>query len=229
MSKIIWDESGKKLYETGVDHGVLYRQDVNGNYTTGVPWIGLTGVTESPSGAEASAQYADNIKYLNIVSAEEFSTTIEAFTYPEEFYECDGTVEVVKGVTIGQQPRKPFGLSYRTKVGNDTSGQDYGYKIHLIYGALASPSEKGYSTINDSPEPVTFNWDITTTPVNVTGYQPTALMIINSTTTDADKLAELEAILYGTEDVEPRMPLPDEVISIVGDTSPTPSSLFREV
>lgn len=225
MAKIIWDESGKKIYETSVDHGVLYRQDETGKYTTGVPWNGLTGVTESPSGAEASAQYADNIKYLNIVSAEVFGATIEAFTYPEEFYECDGTVTVAKGVTIGQQSRKPFGLSYRTKVGNDTVRQDYGYKLHLIYGALASPSEKGYTTINDSPEAITFSWELTTTPVNVSGHQPTASMVIDSTTIDAEKLAELETILYGTDDVEPRMPLPDEVISIVNGTASNASFL----
>lgn len=225
MSKIVWDESGKKLYETGVDHGVLYRQDETGAYNTGEAWNGLTGVTESPSGAEASAQYADNIKYLNIVSTEEFGATIEAFTYPKSFYECDGTATVATGATIGQQARKPFGLSYRTKVGNDTVGQDYGYKIHLIYGALAAPSEKAYTTINDSPEAITFSWEISTTPVNVTGYQPTASMVIDSTLCDPEKIKALEDILYGTADVEPRLPLPDEIITILEGTASTPSTV----
>lgn len=218
MSKIIWDKAGEHLYETGVDHGVLY-PTVNGAYGTGVAWNGLTGVTESPSGAESTGQYADNIKYLNLISAEEFGATIEAFTYPDEFSVCDGSAEPVKGVMIGQQTRRPFGLAYRTLVGNDLMGTEYGYKIHLIYGATASPSERAYSTVNDSPEALTFSWEVTTTPVEVPGYKPTASLTVDSTKTSAANMAKLENILYGTAESEPRLPMPEEVITLIGSSS----------
>lgn len=214
MSRIEWDKTGERYYETGVKMGVLYVQD-NGLYPNGVPWNGLTAVTESPSGAEATPLYADDIKYLNLVSAEEFGATIEAYTYPDEFMECDGSAELTTGVYIGQQARKTFGLCYRTAVGNDIVNNDYGYKIHLIYGALAAPSEKAYATINDSPEAITFSWEVKTTPVNVTGHKPTASLTIDSTKVGKEQLAALEAELYGSEDKEPRMPLPDEVLSIL--------------
>ena len=213
MPKLTWDQSGQKLYETGVDRGVLYLQ-TDGAYTTGVPWNGLTTVTESPSGAEPSPIYADNIKYVNLMSAEEFGATVEAYTYPEEFAECDGSKELSKGVYIGQQARKTFGLCYRTKIGNDIDGEDHGYKLHIIYGALAAPSEKAYSTINDSPEAITFSWEISTTPVNVKGGKPTASLTIDSTKADAEKLAALEAILYGSESESARLPLPDEIATL---------------
>ena len=196
MSKLIWDQTGERLYETGVKNGVLYIP-TNGVYDKGVAWNGLTAVTESPSGAEATALYADDIKYLSLMSTEEFGATVEAYTYPDEFAQCDGSASLAKGVSIGQQPRKTFGLSYKTTVGNDVDGNDYGYKLHLIYGALAAPSEKAYATINDSPEAITFSWEITTTPVNVTGYKPTASITIDSTKVDAEKLAALEKVLYG--------------------------------
>ena len=215
--KLIWDKTGERFYETGVDHGVLYPVQAGGVYSKGVAWNGLTAVTESPSGAEASPIYADNIKYLNLISAEEFGCTIEAYTYPEEFGECDGSAEIATGVRIGQQARKTFGLSYRTVLGNDTDNNDYGYKLHLIYGALAAPSEKGYTTINDSPEAITFSWEVTTTPVNVTGFKPTACVTIDSTKVDAEKLAALEAVLYGSESEEARLPLPDEIVTIMGE------------
>lgn len=218
MSKLVWDKTGERLYETGVDHGVLYPIQTGGVYTKGVAWNGLSAVTESPSGAEASPFYADNIKYLNLMSAEEFGATIEAYMYPDEFAECDGSAEIATGVSIGQQTRKVFGLSYRTLLGNDVDSNDYGYKLHLIYGALAAPSEKGYSTINDSPEPITLSWEITTTPINVAGFKPTACVTIDSTKVDKTKLAALEDILYGTDDVEARLPLPDELITILGDS-----------
>jgi hypothetical protein len=222
--KIVWDETGKRLYETGVDHGVLYPQDTNGTYPAGYAWNGLTAVTESPSGAEANPQYADNMKYLNLLSAEEFGCTIEAFTYPDEFAECDGSAEDADatGVMLGQQSRKSFGLCYRTVVGNDVDGNAKGYKLHLIYGCLASPSEKAYSSINDSPEAINFSWEVTTTPVNATGYKATACIVINSLTADEDCLAALETILYGvagTPGTAARLPLPDEVISTM---TPTP-------
>ena len=220
MAKIVWDQTGDRFYETGVDHGVLYVES-NGTYPSGVPWNGLTAVTESPSGAEASALYADNIKYLNLMSAEEFGGTIEAYTYPDEFEACDGCAELAEGVKIGQQKRSAFGLCYRTKIGNDTDGDDKGYKLHLIYGAMASPSERNYQTVNDSPEPITFSWEVTTTPVAVTGKRPTACLTIDSRTVDADKLADLEEILYGKDAggsgsaaAEPRLPLPDEIATI---------------
>ena len=214
MSKLVWDQTGEKLYETGVKMGVLYLQE-SGTYPKGVAWNGLTAVTESPSGAEATALYADDVKYLSLMSNEEFGATIEAYMYPDEFAECDGSASISKGVYIGQQKRKAFGLCYRTVVGNDVDNNDYGYKIHLIYGALAAPSEKGYATINDSPEAITFSWEITTTPVNVTGFKPTASITIDSKKCDATKLADLEKILYGSEENEARLPLPDEVARIM--------------
>lgn len=221
MSKIVWDQTGERFYETGVEKGVLYPYSSSA-YASGVAWNGLTAVTESPSGAEPSALYADNIKYLNLMSNEEFGATIEAYTYPDEFAACDGSASIAPGVVIGQQKRSTFGLSYVTKLGNDTDGVDYGYKIHLIYGALASPSEKGYATVNDSPEAITFSWEVSTTPVEVPGFKPTASVTIDSTKVDATELAALEAILYGvngsTDPVvaatEPRLPLPAELTTI---------------
>ena len=222
MSKIVWDKTGERYYETGVKNGVLYLQ-TDGVYNNGVAWNGLTAVTESPSGAEATALYADDMKYLNLYSAEEFGATIEAYTYPDEFGECDGSKELVDGVTIGQQTRKAFGLCYRTVIGNDTDGEAHGYKLHIIYGAMASPSEKAYATINDSPEAITFSWEVTTTPVNVTGAKPTASVVIDSTKADPTKLAALETILYGkdpttdggSDGVTPRLPLPDELKTLM--------------
>jgi hypothetical protein len=214
MSKLVWDKSGERLYETGVNKGVLYPQEA-GVYPKGVAWNGITAVTESPSGAEATPLYADNIKYLNLMSTEEFGASIEAYTYPAEFAACNGEAELVAGIAIGQQTRKTFGLSYQTKIGNDTESTDHGYKIHLIYGALAAPSEKAYATINDSPEAITFSWEVTTTPVEVDGFKPTATLVIDSTKVEASKLAALEAVLYGSENEEARLPLPNEVLSIV--------------
>lgn len=226
MSKIVWDKTGERLYETGVRNGVLYPIQSDGKYSMGVAWNGLTAVTESPSGAEATPLYADDIKYLNLMSAEEFGATIEAYTYPDEFAECDGSASLAKGVNIGQQPRKTFGMAYRTVVGNDVENDNYGYKLHLIYGALAAPSEKGYSTINDSPEAITFSWEVSTTPVNVTGFKPTASIVIDSTKADPVKLAALEEILYGkdpsseggADGVDPRLPLPDEIAKLMKET-----------
>ena len=215
--KLVWDETGKRFYETGVSKGVLYPQ-ANGIYPKGVAWNGLTAVTESPSGAEATPLYADNIKYLNLMSAEEFGATIEAYTYPDEFGACNGEAALVEGVTIGQQKRTPFGMSYQTKVGNDVDSE-LGYKIHLIYGALAAPSEKAYATVNDSPEAITFSWEVTTTPVEVEGFKPTASLIIDSTKVEAEKLKAIEDILYGTAEVEARLPLPNEVLSIINGTA----------
>lgn len=212
---LVWDAAGERLYETGVKKGVLYVQGDNGKYLKGVAWNGLTGVTESPSGAEANAIYADDMKYLNLYSAEEFGATIEAYTYPDEFAECDGSAELTKGVNIGQQKRKAFGMCYRTVLGNDITGEDYGYKLHIIYGAMASPSEKAYATINDSPEAITFSWEITTTPVNVAGLKPTASLVIDSTKADSAKLTALETILYGSESDDPRLPLPDEIKTLM--------------
>ena len=215
MSKIVWDQTGERLYETGVKRGVLYVQDSGGTYPKGVAWNGLTAVTESPSGAEATPLYADDIKYLNLISTEELGGTIEAYTYPDEFAECDGSASIATGVYIGQQPRKTFGMCYTTTVGNDVDSNAHGYKLHLIYGALASPSEKAYSTINDSPEAITFSWEFSTTPVNVTGFKPTANIVIDSTKATPEKLAALEKILYGDTEVEPRLPLPDEVAQVM--------------
>lgn len=219
--RLKWDQTGERLYETGVKQGVLYIP-TNGVYSKGVAWNGLTAVTESPSGAEVTALYADDGKYLNLMSAEEFGATIEAYTYPDEFAACDGSKELADGVTIGQQARSTFGLCYKTTVGNDTEGNDHGYKLHIIYGALASPSEKAYSTINDSPEAITFSWEVTTTPVNVTGAKPTASLVIDSTKADPTKLTALEDILYGkdasgssVQAVEPRLPLPDEIKTLM--------------
>ena len=224
VGQLAWDTTGKRFYESGVDHGVLYLPNTEGLYNTGFAWNGLTAVTEAPSGAESNAQYADNIKYLNLLSAEEFGGTIEAFTYPDEFGICDGTISPSEGLIIGQQSRKSFGLSYRTKVGNDTDGQDHGYKLHLVYGALATPSEKAFSTINDSPEPITFSWEFSTSPVQVNDtIKPTSLITIDSTKIDAVKLAALEKILYGTNAVtdpvapavEPRLPSPLEILTLL--------------
>lgn len=216
MAKLVWDNTAERLYETGVKYGVLYTRDETGAYNKGVVWNGLTAVTESPSGAEATALYADDIKYLNLMSAEEFAATVEAYMYPDEFAALDGTAEIAQGVRIGQQTRGTFGLCYRTTLGNDVKGNDYGYKLHMIYGASASPSEKAYSTINDSPEAITFSWEMTTTPVNVKGHKPTATVVIDSTKVDSAKLAQLEEILYGSETAEPRLPLPDEIVTLMG-------------
>ena len=217
MAKLVWDKTGDRLYETGVKNGVLYIP-TSGVYSKGVAWNGLTAVTESPSGAEATALYADDTKYLSLMSAEEFGATIEAYTYPDEFAACDGSAELADGVMIGQQKRSIFGLCYKTTIGNDTEGNDHGYKLHIIYGAQAKPSERAYATINDSPEAITFSWEITTTPVNVTGAKPTASLVIDSTKADPSKLAALEDILYG-KDGEPgneaRLPLPDEIKSLM--------------
>lgn len=215
MAKLVWDETGKRLYETGVSQGVLYPQS-SGTYPNGVAWNGLTAVTESPSGAEATPLYADNIKYLNLFSAEEFGATIEAYTYPDEFMACDGSAQIAKGAYIGQQNRKQFGMCYKTLLGNDVNANDHGYKLHIIYGAMASPSEKAYATVNDSPEAITFSWEVTTTPVNVTGYEPTASIVIDSTKCDPTKLTDLEEILYGSAEEEPRLPLPDEIVTVLG-------------
>lgn len=222
--KIEWDKTGERLFETGVDRGVLYPQATGGTYPQGVAWNGLTNVTESPSGAEATPLYADNIKYLNLMSTEEFGATIEAYTYPDEFAECNGERELKTGVNIGQQGRKTFGLCYRTKIGNDIDGNEHGYKIHIIYGALAAPSEKSYGTINDSPEAITFSWEVKTTPVTVTGFKPTASLVIDSTKINSADLTALEEILYGkpagtgSSAVEARLPLPDEIASIIEST-----------
>ena len=215
MSKLVWDATGERKYETGVRNGVLYVMGEGGTYPKGVAWNGLTAVTESPSGAEATALYADDTKYLNLISAEEFGATIEAYMYPDEFAECDGSATLAAGVTIGQQPRKTFGMSYRTVYGNDVDNESYGYKLHLIYGAVAAPSEKAYATINDSPEAITFSWEVKTTPVNVTGHKPTASLTIDSTKVDKAKLTKIEDILYGAAEGEARLPLPDEIIQIL--------------
>ena len=213
-----WDKTGDRFYETGVSKCVLYVQGEGGVYPKGVAWNGITAVTESPSGAEASPIYADDIKYLNLLSTEEFGATIEAYTYPKEFEPCDGTAEIAAGVTIGQQTRKTFGLCYRTVVGNDVKNNEFGYKIHIIYGAMAAPSEKAYATINDSPEAITFSWEVTTTPVNVNGAKPTASITIDSTKVAAKKLAALEKILYGSDEADARLPLPDEIATMMADS-----------
>lgn len=231
MSNLIkWDQAGERLYETGVDRGVLYPQDSSGAYPEGVAWNGLTNVSENPTGAEPTPLYADNIKYLNLISVEEFEATIEAYTYPDEFEECDGSASLAAGVVIGQQPRKPFGLCYRTRIGNDLVGDSYGYKLHLIYGATAAPSDKGYETINDTPDAIQFSWDVTTTPVEITGFRPSASLVIDSTKIDEDALEAIEEILYGTAAipavegdnpseavpaVPARLPFPDEILEII--------------
>lgn len=215
MAKLVWDETGKRLYETGVSKGVLYVQSDDGTYGNGVAWNGLTAVNESPSGAEATPLYADDIKYLELTSTEEYGASIEAYTYPEEFEQCDGSAELGAGVTIGQQPRKAFGFCYRTLIGNDVKNNDYGYKIHIVYGAKAAPSEKAYQTVNDSPEAITFSWELTTTPVNVEGHKPTACVTIDSTKVDAAKLTSIEEALYGSDTKEPKLLLPDEIAAII--------------
>lgn len=226
MAALTWDKVGERLYETGVSHGVLYPYKSDGTgYDAGVAWNGLTAVTESPSGAESTAQYADNIKYLNLVSAEEFGATIEAFYAPEEFDVCDGTAEPVPGVKIGQQTRRTFGLSYQTLLGNDTLGTEYGYKLHIIYGATAAVSERAYATVNDSPEAMALSWEISTTPVDVPGHKSTATLTIDSTKANKDKLAALEAILYGSESEEPRLPMPEEIITLFETTGASVEAL----
>lgn len=219
MSKLVWDQSGQRIYETGVKMGVLYVQNAEGQYPKGVAWNGLTAVNESPSGAEATPLYADDTKYLNLRSAEEFGATIEAYTYPEEFEQCDGSAEIAKGVVAGQQARAAFGLCYRTVVGNDIAGNDFGYKIHIIYGATAAPSEKSYSTVNDSPEAITFSWEVNCTPVDVPGLKPTACITIDSTKVNKEKLAELEKKLYGDTSTEAMLPLPSEIAQIFAEPS----------
>lgn len=220
MAKLVWDKVGEHFYETGVDHGVLYFPDTNGDYKNGVAWNGLTSVTESPSGAEATGQYADNIKYLNLISAEEFGATVEAFTYPEEFEAANGNKELVAetGVYIGQQARAVFGFCYRTLIGNDTDGQEHGYKLHLVYGCQVTPSEKNYQTVNDSPEAMTLSWELSTTPVNVTNHKPTALLVIDSTKISSTKLTAIEAKLYGDESNDAVLPTPDEIAEILSTT-----------
>jgi len=215
MTALVWDDTAERFYETGVSNGVLYPIDAAGAYPLGVAWNGLVSVTESPSGAEPTALWADNIKYLTLVSAEEFSATIEAYTYPDEFAACDGSVVpgTATGVFLNQQPRKTFGLVYKTKVGNDVDGDAHGYKLHLLYGCLAAPSEKAYQTINESPEAITFSWEVSTTPPVITGYQPTSLIVIDSRTADATKLAALELILFGDTGTDPNLPLPDAIIT----------------
>lgn len=216
MSKaLVWDKTGERLYETGVSKCALYPQSTDGSYPLGVAWNGITAVNKNPSGAEATALYADNIKYLNILSTEEFAATIEAYMYPDEFAECDGSAELLKGVKIGQQKRKAFGLAYRTELGNDVEGTDLGYKLNLIYGALAAPSDESNSSVNGTPEAKTFSWSVSTTPVNVAGMKPTATVEIDSTKVDPKKMAAIEKVLYGDENVDPRLPLPDEIKSIM--------------
>lgn len=225
MSRLIWDATGDRKYETGTKNGVLYPSDGKGGYAAGVAWNGLTGVTESPSGAEASPLYADDIKYLNLISAEEMGATIEAYMYPDEFAQCNGESEIATGVVIGQQSRKTFGFCWKTIIGNDVANDSYGYKIHILYGCLAAPSERAYASVNDNPEAITFSWEITTTPVSVKGFKPTALLTIDSTKVEASKLAALEDILYGKDGesdsgTAPRLPLPDEIATLIGTSNP---------
>lgn len=217
MAKLVWNEAGKRLYETGVDRGVLYVSNGSGGYKKGVVWNGLVSVNESPSGAEATPLYAGNVKYVELMSNEEFGASIEAYTYPEEFEQCDGSAELADGITIGQQPRKSFGLCYRTKIGNDTAGDEHGYKIHLIYGAKAAPTEKSYTTINDSPEAITFSWEITTTPIEVAGHKPTATLTIDSTKVQSDKLEAIEKKLYGDTATEATLPSPAEILTLIAE------------
>ena len=215
MAKLVWDQSGQKFFETGVSNGVLYVSDGQGGYKKGVAWNGLISVAENPSGAESNPVYADNIKYLNVISAEEFGATIEAYTYPDEFMECDGSAQVVAGVNIGQQARKSFGICYRTRVGNDVAGDNLGYKIHVIYNCQASPSGKTYSTVNESPEAITFSWEVTTTPVPVEGFRPTATVVFDSTKLDANKMSAVENALYGTASAEANLPSIEELLALV--------------
>jgi len=214
MPKLVWDQTGERLYETGVKNGVLYPRSSAGLYPTGVAWNGLITISEAPSGAEPTPLYADDIKYLTLMSNEEFAASIEAYTYPEEFAACDGSAELAEGVLVGQQSRQAFGLSYRTTLGNDTELNDYGYKLHIIYNALAAPSQKAYSTINDSPEAITFSWELTTSPENVTGLKPTATIVIDSTKADPTALASLEDMLYGSDSLTASLPLPDEIAAL---------------
>lgn len=218
MARLEWDKTGEKTYETGVKNAVLYLQK-DGKYPKGVAWNGITGITESPSGAETTALYADDVKYLNMLSAEEFGATVTAYTYPDEWADCNGEAEIATGVMIGQQTHKAFGLCFRTTKGNDTNGNDHGYKLHIIYNATAAPSERSYETINDSPDAIEFSWEISTTPVNVTRFKPTANITIDSTKCDAAKLKALEDILYGSESEDARLPLPDEIVQIIGSSS----------
>lgn len=233
MTALVWDQVGERFYEAGVDHGVLYLPNAGGVYDTGFAWNGLYNVTEAPTGAEANPQYADNIKYLNLFSLEEWAGSIEAFTYPAEFAECDGYSVPQPGITVGQQTRKPFGFSYRTRLGNDLEQTDYGYKLHLVYGCMASPSEKAYNTINESPEAITFSWDVTTTPVPVTGMKPTATLVITSTEVDPTALGELEDLLYGTVGDDPQLPTPDAVLALFAgsltEATPTEPAMVANV
>lgn len=221
MSKLVWDQAGQKLYENGVDQGVLFVQSANGTYQSGVAWNGLTAVNQSPSGGDANPLYADNIKYLDLRSAEDFGATVEAYTYPDEFAVCDGSAEIAPGVMAGQQARRSFGFSYRTLIGNDTEGDAHGYKIHIIYNATVSPSEKSYGTVNDSPDAINFSWELTTTPIAVTGFKPTAHIEIDSTKVDSAKLTTLENLLYGTENAEPTLPLPNRLVEIFSTSGTT--------
>ena len=219
FAPLVWDETGKKLFETGVSNVALYPQDTTGVYGTGVAWNGVTTISESPSGAEATTLWANNGKYLNLYSVEEYASSIEAYTYPDEFAECDGSAEIAKGVSIGQQTRKSFGLAYKTLIGSDTDGNDHGYKLHLVYGCKAAPSERSHATVNDSPEALSFSWEISTTPVSVTGHKPTASVEIDSTKVNAEKLAAFEKILFGSTEAAARLPLPDEVASLLAAAS----------
>lgn len=223
FAPLVWDETGKKLFETGVSNVALYPQDTTGVYGTGVAWNGVTTISESPSGAEATTLWANNGKYLNLYSVEEYASSIEAYTYPDEFAECDGSAEIAKGVSIGQQTRKSFGLAYKTLIGSDTDGNDHGYKLHLVYGCKAAPSERSHATVNDSPEALSFSWEISTTPVSVTGHKPTASVEIDSTKVNAEKLAAFEKILFGSTEAAARLPLPDEVASLFATGGSDPS------
>ena len=215
MARLIWDEVGQRFFETGVKNGVLYVQDDDGSYKNGVVWNGLTAVTESPSGAEETPLYADDVKYLTLRSAEEFGATVEAYTYPEEFEQCDGSASIADGVTIGQQARRAFGLCYRTSIGNDIQGQNFSYKIHLIYGCTVAPSEKSYSTINDNPEAITFSWELSTVPVPVDGFSPTASLVIDASKVDKGKMQQLEDALFGDETNEAKLLLPNEIMELL--------------
>jgi len=221
MTALTWDKTGERLFETGVDHGVLYLPNSQGVYDTGVAWNGLTGVDEKPTGAESNKQYADNQVYVNLISAEQYEATITAKTYPDEFGQCNGEVSPQPGFTIGQQSRKPFGFSYRTLLGNDLANTDYGYKLHLVYGCQAAPSERNYQTVNDSPEAIDFSWDITTTPIEVPGYKPAATFTIDSTQVDADALSALEDALYGTAGTDPQLPTPAALLAFFAGTITT--------